>query len=58
MFYKLLKGGENMSFIKIFIGNKKETDTNCCSVQIVEVNDNEETACCETETNKEQHNCC
>ncbi|MGD6963976.1 hypothetical protein ACQCVB_17300 [Fictibacillus phosphorivorans] len=47
-----------MSFIKIFIGNKKETDTNCCSVQIVEVNDNEETACCETETNKEQHNCC
>ena len=47
-----------MSFIKIIIGNKKEKDTSCCSVQIVEVNEKENTVCCESEASNEQENCC
>ncbi|WP_156499106.1 hypothetical protein [Fictibacillus phosphorivorans] len=47
-----------MSIIKIFFGNKNEKEANCCSVQIVEVSDQDESSCCETETSKEQQNCC
>lgn len=47
-----------MSFIKIFFGNKNEKEANCCSVQIVEASDREETVCCETENSRDQNKCC
>ncbi|MFE1245738.1 hypothetical protein ACFW35_16515 [Fictibacillus sp. NPDC058756] len=42
-----------MSFIKILIGDKKESD--CCSIEIKEVKSEDESCC---ENDKKDNKCC
>lgn len=45
-----------MDFFKKFTSKKE--DPKCCSIEITEIEDEEEPSCCESKNNGNENNCC